>query len=230
MGSFKEIYSIAQEGENTKLFVFMMVLTVSVFFSFVLSGLYVYFAKKRFVNDINLYKLYPLLALSTTSIFASLQFSIPLSLGLLGSLSIVRFRTPIKDPLEIGFILLVLASSLLAATANFSLLIAVIVISTIVLYIIHRDPFGLLNNDSGNGVLMVILSKEDQRTREKEIHDIFSRKKLDGEIDSMTEQGNIFTLVFRFRKLELEDLREIKEKLGPNAEYNIYYAKEGVVR
>ena len=33
-----------------------------------------------------------------TTLFLGIQTSIPLSLGLLGALSFVRFRTPVKDP------------------------------------------------------------------------------------------------------------------------------------
>ena len=54
-----------------------------------------------------------------TALFMGIQVSIPLSLGLLGALSFVRFRTPIKDPAEIGFLLLLIASSIGAATSNY---------------------------------------------------------------------------------------------------------------
>ena len=54
-----------------------------------------------------------------TVLFLGIQTSIPLSLGLLGALSFVRFRTPVKDPAEIGFLLLLIASSIGAATSNF---------------------------------------------------------------------------------------------------------------
>ncbi len=54
-----------------------------------------------------------------TALFLGIQVSIPLSLGLLGALSFVRFRTPVKDPAEIGFLLLLIASSIGAATDNF---------------------------------------------------------------------------------------------------------------
>jgi hypothetical protein len=53
-----------------------------------------------------------------TMIFLIIQTSIPLGLGLLGALSFVRFRTPIKDPAEIGFLLLLIASSIGMATGN----------------------------------------------------------------------------------------------------------------
>ncbi|MBN1693301.1 MAG: DUF4956 domain-containing protein [Dehalococcoidales bacterium] len=54
-----------------------------------------------------------------TALFLGIQVSIPLSLGLLGALSFVRFRTPVKDPAEIGFLLLLIATSIGAATGNF---------------------------------------------------------------------------------------------------------------
>jgi len=54
-----------------------------------------------------------------TTLFLGIQYSIPLSLGLLGALSFVRFRTPVKDPAEIGFLLLLIASSIGAATELF---------------------------------------------------------------------------------------------------------------
>ena len=58
---------------------------------------------------------------SITALFISIQFSLPLSLGLLGALSFVRFRTPVKDPAEIGFLLALIASSVGAATYNYDL-------------------------------------------------------------------------------------------------------------
>jgi hypothetical protein len=54
-----------------------------------------------------------------TMIFLVIQTSIPLGLGMLGTLAIVRFRTPIKDPAEIGFVLLLIGSSIGAATSNY---------------------------------------------------------------------------------------------------------------
>jgi len=54
-----------------------------------------------------------------TALFLGIQSSIPLSLGLLGALSFVRFRTPVKDPAEIGYLLLLIATSIGAATRNY---------------------------------------------------------------------------------------------------------------
>lgn len=58
-----------------------------------------------------------------TALFLGIQSSIPLSLGLLGALSFVRFRTPVKDSAEIGFLLLLIASSIGIATGTYAIVI-----------------------------------------------------------------------------------------------------------
>ncbi len=97
---------------------FLVLLVVSLAGSLVASLLYVQFYSSRATGS-QVYRAFPLLGLSITAIFVCIQFSLPLSLGLLGALSIVRFRTPIKEPEEIGFIMLVIAASI--ATATFKL-------------------------------------------------------------------------------------------------------------
>jgi len=66
-----------------------------------------------------------------TALFLGIQSSIPLSLGLLGALSFIRFRTPIKDPAEIGYLLVLIATSIAAATQTY--LIAVILFITVII-------------------------------------------------------------------------------------------------
>jgi hypothetical protein len=63
-----------------------------------------------------------------TALFLGIQSSIPLSLGLLGALSFVRFRTPVKDSAEIGFLLLLIATSIGAATRNYLITIILFLI------------------------------------------------------------------------------------------------------
>src|SRR6476660_7745261 len=94
-------------------FVFLM--AVSLAGSLLASWLYMLFYSSRATGS-QVHRAFPLLGLSITAIFIAIQFSLPLSLGLLGALSIVRFRTPIKEPEEIGFIMLVIAASLACAT------------------------------------------------------------------------------------------------------------------
>jgi len=98
-----------------------------------------------------IHRSFPLVSLAVTTIFIAIQFSLPLSLGLLGALSIVRFRTPIKEPEEIGFILLVIASALCCATFNLMLLGILLAIAVVALFALEfgrvfgpKDPPGVI--------------------------------------------------------------------------------------
>jgi len=108
-------------SENLNLAVFAGALLVALLASFLAMGLYRCFYESRGTGS-QVARSFPLLGLAVTTLFICIQVSIPLSLGLLGSLSIIRFRTPIKEPEEVGFIMLVIASSVAAATYNFGFL------------------------------------------------------------------------------------------------------------
>lgn len=58
---------------------------------------------------------------STTAMFLAIQFSLPLSLGLLGALSFIRFRAPVKDPEEMAYLLWLIAISIACATFAYAL-------------------------------------------------------------------------------------------------------------
>ncbi|MFH1768714.1 MAG: DUF4956 domain-containing protein [Candidatus Omnitrophota bacterium] len=92
-----------------------------------------YFSKVMDRNE-SLARSFILIAPSVSAIFWAIQYSLPLSLGLLGALSFVRFRTPIKKSEDVGFILLVIALSLLSSVYRFLAagILLLIVISVVV--------------------------------------------------------------------------------------------------
>jgi hypothetical protein len=57
-------------------------------------------------------RIFPLITVTTLLVITIIKSSLALSLGLVGALSIVRFRTPIKDPEELGYIFLSIAVGL----------------------------------------------------------------------------------------------------------------------
>jgi hypothetical protein len=64
---------------------------------------------------------FPLIAVGLTSLFLTVQLSLPLSLGLLAALTLIRFRTPVKEPEEIAFVVAVVAVSAMLATMRVAL-------------------------------------------------------------------------------------------------------------
>ena len=57
-------------------------------------------------------RVFPFILLTTTLIISIVKSSLALSLGLVGALSIVRFRTPIKEPEELAYLFMAIAMGL----------------------------------------------------------------------------------------------------------------------
>ena len=57
-------------------------------------------------------KVFPFIALTTALLISIVKSSLALSLGLVGALSIVRFRTPVKEPEELAYIFLAITIGL----------------------------------------------------------------------------------------------------------------------
>jgi uncharacterized membrane protein YhiD involved in acid resistance len=71
-------------------------------------------------------RILPILAITTLLVITVVKSSLALSLGLVGALSIVRFRTPIKEPEELAYLFLAIAIGLgLGANQRIATLIAV---------------------------------------------------------------------------------------------------------
>lgn len=119
--------------KNISLYSFTLILSTSLLSNFILCFIYSQVMNQKLFSEDGIQRTLPLLGLSLTTIFCVLQYSIPLSLGLLGSLSIVRFRNPVKNSVDVSFILRTIAISLLAATANIVLL-GVTIFSTYIVF------------------------------------------------------------------------------------------------
>ena len=89
-----------------------------------------------------------LLCLVTTPVVMCIGSNIALSMGMVGALSIVRFRTAVKDPLDTAYMFWALTmGSLLGANAYVIAIVAVLGISVIMLaisYLRLRSPNGYL--------------------------------------------------------------------------------------
>jgi hypothetical protein len=80
-------------------------------------------------NRVKFARLLPMLCLTTILVISVVKASLALSLGLVGALSIVRFRTAIKDPEELMYLFLAIAIGLgLGADQRIPTLVALMII------------------------------------------------------------------------------------------------------
>jgi hypothetical protein len=153
---------------------------------------------------------------SITALLLAIQFSLPLSLGLLGALSIVRFRAPIKGPAEMGFLLLLIAGAIGCATFNYWLVVVLYGIACVVLLLQRLSRF---QTESGRSSL--IISAEDPAVGEKELAvSTFVAERLNNaDLMAMSTLGGRTQLHYQFNRLKGFDWghfkRDLDEIVGP---------------
>ncbi len=132
-----------------------------------------------------------------TALFVAIQASVPLGLGLLGTLAFVRFRAPVKDPAEIGFLLLMVACSIGAATRNYlvtGVLLIIVFISLGVQWLTRNRLSGF-----GQGHLMLAVERSAFPGLEGSL-DTFLKENLRGvRLETVSSMEDRVTLHYRYR-------------------------------
>ena len=201
----------------------LVILVISCASAVVLSLLYAVFFERRSTGS-DIHRAFPALGTAITGIFICLQFSLPLSLGLLGALSIVRFRTPIKEPEEIGFLMLLIASSICCATLNFVLLVMLLLLTTGVLLAMRHLPW-FVGRRSAIASLVITAPTAEFEAALPELRDSVSRASRGATLDAVTEcEGSCTATVTLFTGTtkELSALQSVLRKLFPNGEVSLF--------
>jgi hypothetical protein len=208
---------------------FLFLMAVALACSLLASWLYLLFYSSRATGS-QVHRAFPLLGLSITAIFICIQFSLPLSLGLLGALSIVRFRTPIKEPEEIGFIMLVIAASI--ATATFKLAFVGILFAIAMAALLIQTGGRRFGSPRLDGTLVVTVPQPtgEQPVDPGAIIDIVKRQVPRGEVESLARQDVALVLSYVFQGMAQDRLEPLEQSLRaavPAATFSIFFARPG---
>tara|TARA_Y100001978_G_scaffold74466_1_gene66730 strand:- start:9542 stop:10243 length:702 start_codon:yes stop_codon:yes gene_type:complete len=109
-------------------------------------------------NRSHLASSFPLLGLATMVVITVVKSSLALSLGLVGALSIVRFRTPIKEPEELIYIFLCITFGL-AVGANQRLIASLSLFIVAILNIIIKRSSLKKSSKTGSFTVFIYLEK-----------------------------------------------------------------------
>lgn len=103
------------------------------------------------------------LAVITAAIILTIQSNIVVSLGMVGALSIVRFRTAIKDPLDLIFLFWAISIGIIcgAGYALISVIASVVVTVIIVFFAKVTDQ---------KGMMLLVINAQDYRVEEEIMH------------------------------------------------------------
>lgn len=80
------------------------------------------------------------MSIITTGIILGMQSSLVISLGMVGALSIVRFRTAIKDPMDLLFLFWSIGEGIICGSGLYGLAIILAVVITLAIFILEKFP------------------------------------------------------------------------------------------
>ena len=144
------------------------------------------------------------LGLTTTIVITVVKSSLALSLGLVGALSIVRFRAAIKEPEELVYLFLIIATGLGCGAGQIKITSIGIILAIVLIY--------LNNFFSKNKILDTEIINStftfNKRKNDKEINDIINKIKTScDELKfvslSSTENETVLNLDIKFKNYKL---------------------------
>jgi hypothetical protein len=204
---------------------FVVALLVSLTSSFFASWLYATFCQRKGSGS-QINRAFPLLGVAVTTLFICVQISLPLSLGLLGALSIIRFRTPIKEPEETGFIMMVIAGAITCATFNFKFLIILYAVGFLALYLQNR---GWAWRKAADGMLVLALKDEQAQQHQSALQQCIAGESRRVSLESMTSKDGMTSLHYSFCGLKTgtAELADRLRRVTPLATVNVFYNRPG---
>ena len=209
---------------------FILALILSVICGLIISALYQIFYENRATGS-QIHRSFLLISPSITALFIAIQFSLPLSLGLVGALTIIRFRTPIKEPEEVGFIMLVIASSIVCATFNYLLLVILLGLALAVL-VIQKYSIRLFQSKRRDGVILITLNGNTPAEQKDDVLKLLEMKLLNGKLESLSLSDSLTTIHYSFNRLsskQLEGLQASIKQITPLQKMNIFFNRQGML-
>lgn len=134
-------------------------------------GIYLFFAyrlvcKKSFYNKSFAISLV-IVALVTSIIIVTIQSSVVISLGMVGALSIVRFRTAIKDPMDLAFLFWAISIGIICGANLYEIALEGSLVITVIMLLLYIVP-------NVQPALLLLVNITDLKT-EKEIEEILKK-------------------------------------------------------
>jgi len=207
---FNELFKNIQITDNSSPLITILCLFLTIFCSYILK--YVYEKKSISLSSkYQLSSLIPILSATTYLVILIVKSSLALSLGLVGALSIVRFRTPVKEPEDLVYLFLSIAIGI--GFGAFQIFSTLIVFLIIIIFIWFRSyKFDQVRNDYN--LELTFNNNEIYQKNSDEIIQLLKKNSESLEFirQDRDESGKI-ELNIRIRFKEFEQIKTVTKKL-----------------
>lgn len=150
-----------------------------------------------------------MLALATMLIIYIVKSSVALSLGLVGALSIVRFRAAIKEPEELTYLFLVIGIGLgMGANQPAITIIATVLILVLVFLYMKTKKISAHDLDS-----QMVLNVSSKKISENDINAIVANGFKNVDLRRMSSQGDVLYMSYLIDANNFDQLSSVKSAL-----------------
>lgn len=212
---------------ETQLSTFLFCLLISLVFGILLSVLYKIYYQDNEPQDGSLARSLVLLVPSLMSIFWLVQHSLALSIGLLGSLSFVRFRTPVKRAEDVAFVVIALSAAIACAVEQYLIVSALLMMFFLFSY---ARRIYIKYIDAGEKFAILTFNTRKNSSLE-EIEAIVRGCCKDTEFISSRTYDGITSFVFNMPQLKSKAHQTLTSSLATydqNAHINVFYPNDRI--
>ena len=204
----------------------LSLIVLNLFIAFIISILIKFHYKKfstTLTNRDDFSNLFPFITLTVVLVIYIVKSSLALSLGLVGALSIVRFRTPIKEPEELAYLFLCIAAGLgYGANQTIPTTVATLMI-LLLLYFVKIKK--IRTTDKNIFLNLEIEKKENQNTSEitKDINQTLKIENNNFNLIKLDVTDEIYQATFILNVKNLDKLEVINQSIQskyPNVKIN----------
>ncbi len=175
------------------LFDVLFSLVIAVVISIVISQIYKH--THRGMNfELTFMATLVLLAPIVTVVMLFIRGDLVLSLGLIGSLSIIRFRTPIKDTRDMVFLFWTIAVGLGAGTYNWTIVIVSTILIAILMYVLYFFKYGRSRNTD-----FVLVVSGDPSYNDEKVEAIIKNYTEEARVRSHEAEGGYWEVIYELR-------------------------------
>ena len=197
------------ELTSTSLSQFIIGFTLTVILSLTLRLIYISYSSSV-SNKLIIANIFPLFGVSIFLIVITIKSSIVLSLGLVGALSIIRFRTAVKEAEQIVYFLIL--TGIAIATAAGSYIFPVIIIFFIFIYNYYQTLNKSETIHSINDQLVISVEKVSNNHIDG-ILNCLTESGVNVEVQSINKQENSVIIVLKLSDFNLDKLTVVEDFL-----------------
>lgn len=163
------------------------------------------------------------MAMITAAIILAIQSSVVISLGMVGALSIVRFRTAVKDPMDLVFLFWSISVGIICGAGLYGMALMLSLCVTIIVLLLDFLP-------TANAPMLLVLNAQDEKA-EDEVTQIVSQYAGYYKVKSrnLTKSGMDMVMELRMKKGEAEMVRAINALPGVDSVSLLCHDGENVI-